>query len=219
MYDHGQGVEKDKKKAFEWFKKAAQQNHAIAQRILGVMYDHGQGVEQDKKKAFEWFEKAAIQNDAIAQRILGERYANSEGVEKDEHKASECFQKLFKNPTSNVQNVLNKSRLLTTLKEYKKERLNDKRGERFGPSFFNRFKGYSRTDKIGCVDAVIQSIEETPSVSRSDKELDHIIKVLTQGRLGKRLFNDISYKKALKDHLYTQLKPPCVSPENQSLSA
>ena len=34
-----------------WYRKAAEQGDATAQRELGVMYDDGQGVEQDDKQA------------------------------------------------------------------------------------------------------------------------------------------------------------------------
>src|SRR5262249_7128630 len=43
-YYNGQGVTQDYAKAFEWYRKAADQGNADAQDMLGVMYDNGQGV-------------------------------------------------------------------------------------------------------------------------------------------------------------------------------
>jgi hypothetical protein len=44
-----------------WYRKAAEQGFAIAQRNLGVMYVLGQGVEANETEAMRWFAKAADQ--------------------------------------------------------------------------------------------------------------------------------------------------------------
>ena len=59
MYYLGKGIEKNYKKAFEWYEKVASQGFADAQYNLGNMYYYGEGVEKDSKKAIEWYEKAA----------------------------------------------------------------------------------------------------------------------------------------------------------------
>ena len=41
MYYTGTGVEKDAKRAFDYFTKAAAKDHAKAQYNLGVLYDRG----------------------------------------------------------------------------------------------------------------------------------------------------------------------------------
>ena len=56
-----------KKKACEWYQKAAEQGSASAQFNLGVAYYCGEGVTRDLKTAAEWYQKAAEQGDAIAQ--------------------------------------------------------------------------------------------------------------------------------------------------------
>jgi|GEM_PF-3800275 len=61
LYYNGQGIAKDLKKAFEWYKKAALQGLSNAQYNLGAMYFDGEGTPQDKTKALEWLEKAAAQ--------------------------------------------------------------------------------------------------------------------------------------------------------------
>lgn len=58
MYEHGQGVKQDYKKAFEWYEKAAIQGVPQAQVILGAMYESGICVRQDKHIAKEWYGKA-----------------------------------------------------------------------------------------------------------------------------------------------------------------
>ena len=67
MYYDGRGVEKDYKKAIEWYTKSAEQGVAVAQYNLGVMYSNGQGVDTDYKKAIEWFKKSAEQGYGDAQ--------------------------------------------------------------------------------------------------------------------------------------------------------
>ena len=45
-YSIGKDTEKDVKKAFKWYKKAAKKGHAEAQNELGYAYDYGEGVEK-----------------------------------------------------------------------------------------------------------------------------------------------------------------------------
>ena len=64
----------DYTKAFNLYKKAAEQEYAEAQNQLGVMYSSGQGVPQDKTEAVKWFRKAADQGHVKAQYNLGMCY-------------------------------------------------------------------------------------------------------------------------------------------------
>ncbi len=57
-------------KAFEWYKKAAEQGNVDAQFKLGEYYRDGKGVVQDLEKAVEWFTKAAEQGHAKAKENL-----------------------------------------------------------------------------------------------------------------------------------------------------
>ncbi len=61
----------------------AEQGHANAQIILGLMYDNGRGVPQDYAKALRWWRKAAEQGNAKAQSKLGFMYRNGLGVPQD----------------------------------------------------------------------------------------------------------------------------------------
>ena len=61
---------KDQVRAAAWSEKAAEQGHADAQHLLGLMYSYGDGVPEDQARAAAWLEKAAEQGHADAQRNL-----------------------------------------------------------------------------------------------------------------------------------------------------
>lgn len=92
-YDHGDGVQKDSKQAFYWWKKAAEQGMPEAQYLLGARYREGEGVQIDYKLAFYWFQKAADQGMAEAQNDLGVLYVNGKGTKKDIKQAFYWIQK------------------------------------------------------------------------------------------------------------------------------
>lgn len=56
--------------AFEWFKKAAEQNHAEANYLLGQCYQNGIGAEQNNEIAFNCFRISAEQGMAESQYLL-----------------------------------------------------------------------------------------------------------------------------------------------------
>jgi TPR repeat protein len=58
------GVPQDDTEAVKWYRKAAEQGHAVAQSYLGVMYAKGQGVPRDYVQAYKWFTLAAIKGNA-----------------------------------------------------------------------------------------------------------------------------------------------------------
>lgn len=85
MYYSGKNeVKQDYKKALYWFNKAAEQEYAAAERLLGGMYHEGNGVKQDYSKAYEYFKLGTEHGDANAQFNLGVYYLNGIFVEKDE---------------------------------------------------------------------------------------------------------------------------------------
>ena len=66
-YENGIGVAEDKRKAFEWYRKAAEQGHVDAQYNLGVCYGDGLGVAKDGGRVSKWLRKGfAEQGDADA---------------------------------------------------------------------------------------------------------------------------------------------------------
>ena len=61
----------------KWYRKAAEQNDAMAQYNLGCCYANGQGVAKDEVEAVKWYRKAAEQNNAMAQYNLGICYTTA----------------------------------------------------------------------------------------------------------------------------------------------
>ena len=109
-YRYGLEVEKDYKKAIEWYEKAANQGHRKAQLEIATLYTDKENTEKDYKKAIEWYEKIINQEftedstfngdyneykaqKTIAQNNLGNLYYNGHGVKQDKNKAKELYEK------------------------------------------------------------------------------------------------------------------------------
>lgn len=94
------GFKIDKKKAFQWYKKSAEQGNVEADRAIGRMYLWGKGVKRSTPEALKWLHKAADRGDNHAQAEIGRIYENGWGVKKDlvqaymwyslTHTCSEC---------------------------------------------------------------------------------------------------------------------------------
>jgi hypothetical protein len=71
--------------ALQWYQRAADQNHRLAQFNLGQMFAHGQGMPKNDSMAVMWIRRAANGGDAGAQFNLGARYARAcqNGLEMD----------------------------------------------------------------------------------------------------------------------------------------
>lgn len=54
LYNSGDLVPQDYKKAAHWFEKAAAQGHVGAQNDLGVLYEAGNGVPREYLRAYMW---------------------------------------------------------------------------------------------------------------------------------------------------------------------
>jgi TPR repeat protein len=72
MHKNGQGCERNEKKAFEWYHKAAKRGHSLAQYNLGILYGKGAGVAQNDREALHWLEKAAGADVEAAQPAIAE---------------------------------------------------------------------------------------------------------------------------------------------------
>jgi len=84
MYDQGNGVEKDERKAMKWFRLSAEQGYHKAQHNIGVLYYKGEGVGVDKKQAFKWISLASEDSEAIQSfSALGKFYKEGWGIEQD----------------------------------------------------------------------------------------------------------------------------------------
>ena len=69
--------------ALREFRPLAEQGHAEAQAMLGIMYFEGWGVPKDDAEAVKWYRKAAEQGHARAQTNLGYMYKEGQGVAQD----------------------------------------------------------------------------------------------------------------------------------------
>jgi TPR repeat protein len=74
-----------------WYRKSAEQDHAIAQNNLGAMYEKGQGVPQDYVHAHKWWNLAAAKGhkasrknrDIIAKQMTPQQIAEAQRLARD----------------------------------------------------------------------------------------------------------------------------------------
>ena len=86
-YLFGCGENKDYAKAVDLYSKAAKQDNANAQFMLGQCYFFGFGVKKrDREQAVKWYSDAARQGVAVAQFMLGQCYFFGFGVKKEDRK-------------------------------------------------------------------------------------------------------------------------------------
>jgi TPR repeat protein len=69
-----EGAAQDYAQAAQWYRKAADQSHSLAQFNLAIMYAAGQGMPRDNAKSMVWMQKAADQGDAGAQFNIGMKH-------------------------------------------------------------------------------------------------------------------------------------------------
>lgn len=93
IYLNGYGVKKDKNKALELIKEAAEQNYPEALFNLSLLYSEGELVKKDLKQAFTYMKKAADKNLPNAQFNLGVMFANGEGTPVDPTRAARWYEK------------------------------------------------------------------------------------------------------------------------------
>ena len=86
-------LEKDEKKAAEWFLKAADKGDEVAQKNIARYYRYGIAVEKDTGKAAEYYRKSANQGYIEAIVELAKMYRDGNCVEKDEAEALRWFEK------------------------------------------------------------------------------------------------------------------------------
>jgi uncharacterized protein len=76
-----------------WLKKAAEDDQAQAQWILGMNYRDGRFVERDEKMAFDLFLRAAKQSDVDSQVSVAQMYEDGDVVPRDYVKAVYWYKK------------------------------------------------------------------------------------------------------------------------------
>ncbi|MFN7039397.1 MAG: tetratricopeptide repeat protein [Alphaproteobacteria bacterium] len=70
-------------KAYEWYKKSAEQDDDYALNNIGMLYLNGYGVEKNYYEAFNYFVRATEKGNPLAQYNLGFLYENGYGIKKD----------------------------------------------------------------------------------------------------------------------------------------
>lgn len=83
----------DYRSALEVFRPLADEDHPMAQHMLGIMRRDGKGVSQDHGEAVRWLREAAEQDYNWAQLDLGQMYVRGAGVPRDHAKAVHWFRK------------------------------------------------------------------------------------------------------------------------------
>lgn len=67
LYAMGLGVERDDRRAFEWYLRSAMKGHAGAQSGIGWYYEVGRGLQEiDLVRAYMWYTLSAIGGDPDA---------------------------------------------------------------------------------------------------------------------------------------------------------
>ncbi len=89
MYRYGVGTEKNEKKAFSYYEKAAALGDVDGIVKVGRAYMNGIGVPADYQKSLYYFEKAAEQDHPEAMILTAYQYENGKGVKVDYEKALE----------------------------------------------------------------------------------------------------------------------------------
>jgi len=91
-YYDGKGVERDPKKALQWYMAADKDGVKEAANEVAYQYDHAIGVEQNDAEAFKWYKKGADEGHALAQKNLAIFYEHGRGTAKDIAKAIHYYE-------------------------------------------------------------------------------------------------------------------------------
>ncbi|KAJ3439309.1 erad-associated e3 ubiquitin-protein ligase component-related [Anaeramoeba flamelloides] len=97
MYQEGNGLEKNKEVAFQWFKKSAKNNETTGMNNLAIAFHTGKGVKKNHAKSFKWFKRAAKLGYPSSVNNVGVCYLNGDGTEKDLKRAYKCFNRSLEN--------------------------------------------------------------------------------------------------------------------------
>ncbi|RHZ77496.1 hypothetical protein Glove_177g3 [Diversispora epigaea] len=93
MYLDGKGVEKDAKRAYQFYSKLANEGSFIALIEVADCYENGFGVEINEEKAFKLSLKSAETGLPVALRTVGWCYVNGFGTRKDTAKGFQWYMK------------------------------------------------------------------------------------------------------------------------------
>jgi TPR repeat protein/V8-like Glu-specific endopeptidase len=94
---------KNEEEGVKWLEKAAAQNHAESQCLLGIAYQSGRGVRADDFTAFKWFQRAAHNKHVKAKYCLGLYYEAGKGVPKNKVEAIKWYKESAKDGYADAQ--------------------------------------------------------------------------------------------------------------------
>ena len=92
-YEHGRGVEEDKEKAVEIYRRGADLGNAACQHSLGCYYLRGEIVEKNNETGFELCLKSAQQGYGLALKTVGTCYQFGTGVMGNLQTSMEWYEK------------------------------------------------------------------------------------------------------------------------------
>ena len=90
-YQTGTGVDKDLRKAWEWYGKSAAKGNTEAQYDIGTLYRDGIGTKQNFQESAYWFRKAASNGHSLAMVNIARQFAEGKGVLPDLRIAAENY--------------------------------------------------------------------------------------------------------------------------------
>lgn len=96
-YFNGDVFPKDYKKAFQWYKKAADQNDIQGILKVAECYKNGFGVDKDNQQAVNYLEKAAQKNNKEAMIAVSKMYVDGDGIPKNMNRGLYWKEKLAYN--------------------------------------------------------------------------------------------------------------------------
>ena len=79
IFDGGEGIERDRKKAIDYFFKGAVLGDAYAQAMIADAYATGDIMQKSDADALMWYQRSAEQYNPYAQYQLGKRLADDDG--------------------------------------------------------------------------------------------------------------------------------------------
>ena len=103
MFEDGVGVKRDYKQAFDWYRKAADQNLPQAEKQIGYFYQCGYGVKQDYAEAHAWYLRAAGHGNSDAENQLGFFAEEGWGQPKNYAEALAWFYKAAKHGSNDAE--------------------------------------------------------------------------------------------------------------------
>jgi hypothetical protein len=86
-------IKQDDTQAAQWFQKAAEQDHALAEFDLAIAYKWGRGVPKNSALYSQWLHKAAEAGQVLAQQNLGLDYEHGTSVPADPVQARQWLQR------------------------------------------------------------------------------------------------------------------------------